>query len=218
MKHLIKYGGMLFGLALLVGLVFSPELFFASGTGIATLGIFARTCAKNVAGTQAIWIAEKSVVTAITVTSGEISAITGTTPFMRVDADQDKMNWEQTDEKVGANNVKFSNLVEFAISKLNKEMNTFVQALIDASPCGLYAIVKDGNGQNWLVGYDATSLTTRPLRYNNGKQKTGKLIGEEDGSTKVIQLTNECMGLAIPFDTTLNGAINAGNSTIIKWT
>jgi hypothetical protein len=127
------------------------------------------------------------------------------------------MNWEQTDEKVGANNVKFSNLVEFAIAKLNKAMNTFVNALIDASPCGLYAIVKDGNSQNWLVGYDSTSLTTRPLRYNNGKQKTGKLISEEDGNIKIIQLTNECQGLALPFDSTLNAAINAGTSTIIKW-
>lgn len=217
MKHLIKYGSMLLGIALLFSLAFSPELFFASGTSIAALGIFARTCGANKSGTQAIWIAEKSVVTSITVASGEISAIAGTTPFMRVDADQDKINWEQSDEKVGANNVKFSNLVEFAISKLNTAMNTFVNALIDASPCGLYAIVKDGNGQNWLVGYDSTSLTTRPLRYNSGKQKTGKLISEEDGNTKVIQLTNECMGLALPFDSTLNAAINAGTSTIIKW-
>lgn len=181
------------------------------------LGIFTRACAKNVSGAQKVFIAEKTVVTAITVTSGEISAITGTTPFQRVDAEQDSVNWEQTDERVGANNTKVSNLVEFMIATPNKTMNTFVQSLIDGSPCGLYAIVTDGNGLNWLVGYDATSLTTRPLRYNNGKQKTGKNLSEVDGQTKVIQLVNECMGLAIPFDSTLNAAINGGSSTIVKW-
>lgn len=217
MKNLFKYGGILLGIALLLSLAFSPELFAVSGTSIAALGIFARVCGKNVSGTQAIFIAEKASVTAITVTSDEISAITGTTPFVRVDADQDKMNWEQEDAKVGANNMKYSNLVEFALSKLSKAMNIWSKALADASPCGLYSIVTDGNGQNWLVGYDATSLTTRPLRYDNGKAKTGKLISEEDGNTKVFQLKNECMGLCIPFDSTLNTAINNGSSTIIKW-
>jgi len=182
------------------------------------LAPFIRACAKNSSGTMAIFVAEKSVVTAITITSGEISAITGTTPFMRVDAAVGSMNWEQTDEKVGANNTKVSNLVEYALEQNNKAMNTHVQALIDASPCGLYAIVTDGNSQNWLVGYDATSLGRFPLKYSNGKQKTGKTLSEDGGQTKVIQLTNECAGLAIPFDTTLNGAINAGTSTIIKWT
>jgi len=214
----MKYGGFTLGAILLFAFFFCPETLIPAGvTGAFALGIFARVCGKNVAGTQKIFIAEKSVVTAITVTTGEISAITGTTPFMRVDAEQDSCNWEQSDERVGANNTKFSNLVEFMIAKPTKEMNTFVQSLIDASPCGLYAIVTDGNGQNWLVGYDSTSLTSRPLRYNSGKQKTGKNLSETEGQNKVIQLTNECMGLCLPFDTTLNAAINGQTSTIIKW-
>lgn len=217
MKQLIKYGGMLLGAALLLSLVFSPELFFASGTSIAALGIFARVCGKNVSGVQKVFIAEKSVVTAITVTSGEISAITGTTPFMRVDIEQDSGEWEQEDSKVGQNNTMIKNVIRFLLAKPAKEMNTFINSLIDASPCGLYTIVTDGNGQNWLVGYDSTALTSRSLRYLSGKQKTGKVPSDADGQTKLIELGNETFGLALPFDSTLNAAINAGTSTIIKW-
>lgn len=217
MKHLFRYGGWLLGIALLSILIFPNALMSEGVIGSFALAIFVRACAGNRSGAQRVFIAEKTVVTAITVTAGEISAITGTTPFMRVDVSQDSLNWEQEDSKVGANNIMVKNLIEYLIETPNKAMNTHVDALIDASPCGLYAIVTDGNAQNWLVGYDVRSLTSRPLRYNSGKQKTGKLISDADGQTKLIQLTNECMGLALPFDSTLNAAINAGSSTIIKW-
>jgi hypothetical protein len=181
------------------------------------LAIFTRTCAKNVSGASKVFVAENATITAITVASGEISAITGTTPFMRVDAEQDSVSWEQKVERIGNNNSKVTNTIDFQVAPPATATNTFLQALIDGSPCGLFAIVIDGNGRCWLVGYNTTDLKNRPLRTNNITTKTGKNISEVDGQLASIQLFNEASGIALPFDTTLTAAIVGGTSTIIKW-
>src|SRR5512133_3849673 len=159
------------------------------------LAIFTRTCAKNVSGASKVFIADASVVTAVTVTSGEVSAITGTTPFMRVDAEQDSVSWEQKEERIGTNNSKISNTIDFSVVPPSKDTNTFLQALIDGSPCGLLALIQDGNGKVWLVGYNATDAKARPLRLNNFTHATGKGVSEESGNTVPVQLYNECSGI-----------------------
>ena len=182
------------------------------------LAIFTRTCAKNVAGASKVFVAENSAITAITVTTGEISAVTGTTPFMRIDAEQDSISWEQKVEKIGNNNVKVTQNVNFKVAPPATATNTFLQALIDGSPCGLFAVLIDGNGKCWLVGYNTTDLKNRPLRLNTIDQKTGENPSDADGQLAAIQLTHEAGGIALPFDTALTAAIIAGTSTIIKWT
>ncbi len=182
------------------------------------LAIFTRTCAKNVSGASKVFIAEAAVVTAVTVASGEITAITGTTPFMRVDAEQDSVGWNQKEERIGTNNSKISNTIEFDVVPPSTATNTFLQALIDGSPCGLLALVQDGNGKVWLVGYNSTDAKARPLRLNNFDHNTGKGVSDEKGNTVPIQLYNECSGLALPLDATLTAAVVGGTSTIVKWT
>lgn len=182
------------------------------------LAIFTRTCAKNVSGAAKIYICEAANATVITLTTGEVSTLTAATSFMRVDADQETISWEQTPEKVGANNTKIINVIDFQITTPKTATNTFLQALIDGSPCGLLAIITDGNGQNWLVGYNTTDLKSKPLRLNSGKQKTGKTMSEVDGGTIAIQLGCECGGLAVPFDTTNNGTINGLTAAFLKLT
>ena len=110
-----------------------------------SLAIFTQVCAKNVSGASKVFIAEKSVATAFTITSNEISAVTGTTPFMRVDALQDSVYWNETGESVGLNNWKIVNEIGFDVMPPSKDTNTFLQALIDGSPCGFFAIIVDGN-------------------------------------------------------------------------
>lgn len=178
---------------------------------------YARSCAKNVGGASFIAVAELASVTAITVTAGEISAITGTTPFKEIDAEQDSIKWDQNVEKVGNNNVKVTQAVEFGIAKPDKTNNTLLQSLIDGSPCGFLAIVVDGNGQAWLVGYNSVDLTRRPLRLEAAPRTTGASPSDEGGQNFTPKLSCEGGGLALPFDTTLNGAIVAGTSTIIDW-
>ena len=196
----------------------APDLFLPAGvTGAFALAIFTQTCAKNVSGASKVFIAEKSVATAFTITSGEISAVTGTTPFMKIDAMQDSVSWSQMGEKIGLNNWKITNTVEFDIMPQAKDTNTFLQALIDGSPCGFFALIIDGNGKCWVVGHNATDIRERPLRLNKQDHKTGKGLSEAEGNTVRITLENECGGLALPLDSTLTAAVLAGTSTICKW-
>lgn len=181
------------------------------------LAIFTQTCQKNVSGASKVFIAEKSVATAFTITSGEISAVTGTTPFMRVDAMQDSVSWSEVGEKIGLNNWKITNTIEFDVMPPTKDTNTFLQALIDGSPCGLFALIVDGNGKCWIVGHNATDIRNRPLMLTKQDHKTGKGLSEAEGNTVRIALGNECGGLALPLDSTLTAAVLGGTSTICKW-
>ena len=93
MKNVWKYGGYVLGIILLLIMVF-PQYFAAIGVVSAfALPIFTQVCAKNVSGASRIFIAEKSVATAFAITSHEITGVTGTTPFMRVDCIQDSISW-----------------------------------------------------------------------------------------------------------------------------
>jgi len=217
MKRILKYSGYLFGIILLLAFFF-PDLFLPAGiTGAFALAIFTQTCAKNVSGASKIFIAEKSVATAFTITSGEISAVTGTTPFMRVDAIQDSVSWEEVGVLIGLNNWKYTNKIEFDIMPPSTTTNTFRQALIDGSPCGFFAIIIDGNGACWFVGHNATDVRERPLRLGGDNHGTGKGLSVPEGNTNRITLQNECGGMALKADSTLNAAILAGTSTACKW-
>ena len=217
MNKIIKHGSYLIGLFLLFAFV-CPDLFLPAGvTSAFALAIFTQTCAKNVSGASKIFIAEKSVATAFTITSGEISAVTGTTPFMRVDVLQDSVEWDEIGERVGLNNWKYSNTVKFQLMPPSKDTNTFRQALIDGSPCGFFALIVDGNGKCWVVGHNATDVRERPLRLNKDNKKTGKGLSDADGNTVPIELGNECGGMALPLDTTLTAAVLGGSATICKW-
>ena len=181
------------------------------------LAIFTQNCGKNVSGASKIFIADKSVATAISITSHEVTGITGTTPFMRVDALQDSVNWKEEVARIGHNNIAVTNTVGFDIMPPSTTTSVFLQALIDGSPCGFFAIIVDGNGKCWLVGHNETDVRERPLRLGKQTHDTGKGLKVPEGNTIPIVLENECSGLALPFDTTTTAAILGGTATFIKW-
>jgi hypothetical protein len=218
MNKLIRYAGYFAGLALLIVMLF-PHLFLHVGvTGAFALAIFSQVCAKNTSGASRILIAEKANVTAITITAGEISAITGSNSFMRIDTILDSLEWNQEESRVGLNNAKIANTINFDIMPPATATNTFLQALMDGSPCGFLAIIIDGNSKCWLVGHNATDLMLRPLRLDKQSGKTGKGIAVAEGNNIVISLGNECSGLALPFTSGLTASIVAGTeATFCKW-
>jgi hypothetical protein len=136
---------------------------------------------------------------------------------MRVDTIQDSVSWEEKGELVGLNNWKFVNNIKFKIMPPATGTNTFRTALIDGSPCGFFALIIDGNGKVWLVGYNSTDVRERPLRLKGDTHATGEGLSNADGNTDVIELWNECSGMALPLDSTLNAAVLAGTSTACKW-
>ena len=217
MYKLIKYGGISLGIILLFSMIF-PHLFFPVGVTVCTLGIFTQVCAKNTSGASVIYIAEKAVATAFTISSTpfEITAVTGTTPFMRVDAIQDSVEWNEEGARVGLNNWSIKNTINFDIMAPNKTTNVFLQALLDSSPCGLYAIILDGNGVAWVVGINTVDLGNRPLRMGKQSHKTGKGLSVAEGNVITLTMENECSGLAIPLNSTLTAMVVAGSGSILK--
>ena len=216
MRKLINYAGYALGVIILLVFI-APDLFMpAAITGAFALGIFTYTCAKNVSGIRKIWIAEKSVATAFTITSGEISAVTGTTPFMRVDIVQDSGKWTQKIMKVGKNNHKVENEIEALIRPLAKDTNTFLQALMDGSPCGFFVLVQNENNKCFIVGHSAEDIRDRPLQLDAAEYDSGQGV-DSDGANILLKITGTMTGLALPLDATLTAAVIAGTSTICKW-
>lgn len=181
------------------------------------LAKFARVCAKNISGCQAVYVADQALITVITVTAGEISALTGALGFKEIEADVDSISWDTTSEKVGIAGIVFKNVLKFVCSKMTTLLNTLRTALADGSPCGYLAIVTDGNGKNWLVGYTVNDLKTRPLRLQSETGKTGKGLSEADGNTVEFSLENECGGICLPLDATQSAAVNAGTAAYVDY-
>lgn len=205
------------GIALLLIMIF-PSTFLPAGvTGAFALAIFVQTCQKNVSGASKIFIAEKAVATAFTLTGQEISAVTGAASFMRVDAIQDSVSWEEKGELIGLNNWKITNTLKLKVMPPSTTTSVFLQALIDGSPCGFFAIIIDGNGKCWLVGHNATDVRERPLRLKAQTQATGEGLSNADGNTIPIELWNECAGKALPFDAANTATILGGTAAFCKY-
>jgi len=57
---------------------------------------------------------------------------------------------------------------------------------MDASPCGLIAIVKDGNGNQWTSGYSEVALLERPMRISSDTSATGKAFTDSNASIVML--------------------------------
>jgi hypothetical protein len=218
MKQWFKYSGYVLGIVLLLVMIF-PHLFLPAGVSCAfALAIFTQVCTKNVSGSSRILIADKASVTAVTITSNEITAITGSNAFMRIDTVQDSVQWKQDGAQVGLYNWKITNTIDFDVMPPSKTTSVLLQALLDGLPCGFLAIIADSNGLCWLVGHNATDILNRPLRTAKQTNDTGKGIGVSGGNQITIELTNDCSGLAIPFTSGISATIIAGTeATFCKW-
>lgn len=205
---------------LLLGLiaVFSPEIALSTGIGFAAIAVFARTCGKNVTGNSAVYFTEKDNVSSVTVTAGEITALSMASLKFFHQADVDIDTLIRTQEGEGnANSIKYTHRVEMQFSNLDLALNSFRDALADASACGILAIATDGNGTSWLVGFNETDQFSRPLRLVQDSDSSGAELGEEDAGLTTIAL--ECMSgyLDLPFDDTLGTSISDGSATFITY-
>ena len=215
MKYL-KILGYLFGIAIVSLLYFLPDLFFPAGLtyGFA-IAVYTKVCSKNVAGCTAIYWCEIANITSFTITSGEISAVTPATgkKFLKAGGDIDTIKRIQTGVGTpGGANISYTHRVEVAFSKPSTALNTLLNALADASPCGIYAIVTDGNGTSWLVGYNATDGNKRPLRLVQDNVDSG-FSPAEDANKHLLALETVSGYVCLPFDSSLSAAILGGTAT-----
>jgi len=166
------------------------------------IATFARTCAKNVAGNSQIWITEASNIASITITSGEAAAFTMDTgkKFLEHQPEIDSLIRTQEGAGIGTN-IAYTHKVDMKFAKLATGVNTMRDALADASPCGMVAVIKDGNGTYWLVGWNATDLGNRGLELSQDNDTSGGALTDEEGGVNSIVLQTVSGYLDIPLST-----------------
>jgi hypothetical protein len=151
-----------------------------------------RVCAKNTAGNSLLWLIEASKISAVTIVADEVTVLTttGTAADMQVyEVDQDTLVRIE-EGKGNGSNISYIHAIEFTFSKPSAALRTALNALADASPCGMVAIMRDGNGVYWVIGWNALDLGSRGLRLVQDNFTSGLAPDDEAGSKSMIRL--EC--------------------------
>lgn len=180
------------------------------------LDVYAKTCAKNVAGNyRKVFFDLVTEIDTITVSSApyEITAITNSNKFKAFTAEIDSVQFK-IEGSGGANYTATQTL----ILKFAKKTKTLVAALEElkaAVTCGVCAIHVDGNGIAWLTGYDAraTDPTARPYNKIKTTFESGSKPSDEGGNTVTVELSRESEWQPLPFDATLSAAIIGESAT-----
>ena len=217
MKKLLNILGII--AVLIIGaLIISMISVEAGVVGAMAIAVYARSCAKNVAGNTAVFLGEAPNISSITVTSGEVAAITmdsGKT-FMKIGADLDGIS--RTEVGVGTiNNMSYVHRIEMLFAKPATALNVLRDSLTAASPCGILGIVQDANGESWLVGYNETDEAERPMRLVDDNVNSGSAPDDAEGQRASINLECKNGYVALPFDATEKAAILGGTATYISY-
>lgn len=218
MKNLINTIIGILSIVFLLALIFVPDLVLPSGLSFGAIAVYTKVCAKNVSGNTALYWCEISNITSFTITAGEISTVTVATgkKFLKADAEIDTIDRTEVETGTGSNlSIKHTVMAKF--NKPSTALNTLRNSLADASPCGIYAIVTDGNGTSWLVGYNATDTNKRPLRLISGTVNSGLTPADAEGNRYSITLETDNGYVCLPFDATNNGTIKGGTAAFITY-
>lgn len=183
------------------------------------IAVYTKACSKNVGGNSAVYVTEASNVNSVTVTTGEITAAitmaSGKT-FHEVQADLDSVVHTQEGEG-SQQNIAYTHRVEMKFAKPSATTNALRDSLADASACGIIAIVTDGNGTSWLVGYNETDGTNRALYLATDSLNSGAEPAEEDSQAVTIALECQSGYLSLPFDSTIGATITGGSAAFITY-
>lgn len=179
------------------------------------LAKFHRQCAKNVSGNMNLFLTDAANVLQVTVTGGEVSDIvmTGAGAFYEIQADQNSIRRRQDSTRANKSFTNHTHNIEFNCSKPSTLLNVLNDALDDAQPCGLIAILMDSNGQGWLIGWSQSEGAKRPLYLEANTLDSGAGV-TDTGQKHQINLQGANDENDLPMDATINtyisGSIAAG--------
>ena len=164
-----------------------------------TLAGLINDCAKSMGGIKAVALAVREDVTAITVTSGKVSAITmdGAKIFKKYYFRPESGSMTSTnniDPATGVNYVSTELVMLFARMDTVKRTEMCAMMVND-----LYALVQDNNGTWWLLGYDNAVFASA------GDGQTGTALG--DGNRYSITLKDNSEDLPYEVDGTAAEAV-----------
>lgn len=183
---------------------------------------YVKSCTKVIAGNDnKVFIAPISKLDELTVTTGEISAITLASladGFSVIEADLDSVGYEST----GTSKRGFfaEQTLTMSFSKKTKTLITLVDELRNGVVCGLAVIRRSGNGDYFLSGYAPISDLggNRPYMSVETTFNTGMSIEEsEEGDMYAVSLKRMSATEEYPIDATLSGTISGGTATFINW-
>ena len=148
---------------------------------VQTLSGLAKDCAANMGGIVEVLIANFDDVTAVTITTGIVSAIT-----MASSAKFKKYNFaKNTGSLTSTYNIDQASGVKYVSSDLLPQFNrmeTTKRVEITALSLGdLAVIVKDANGKYWYLGKD------EPVNASAGDGQTGTARGDANRYTITLQ-------------------------------
>ena len=146
-----------------------------------TLAGIARDCASNMGGVLEVLLANKADISAVTTTSSKVTAITmvSTAKFHRYQFTPETASMSSNLQVNAQNGTKYW---QTDLLMVFNRMETAKRVEIMAMAQGeLVAIVKDGNGLYWFLGFDA------PLAISAGDGLTGTARADRNGYSATLQ-------------------------------
>lgn len=146
-----------------------------------TLNGISRDCANSMGGILEVLLANKVDISAITVTSGKVTAITmnSTAKFHKYQFAPETASMSSNFQVNAQNGTKY---VQTDLLMVFNRMETAKRVEVMAMAQGeLVAIVKDANGLYWFLGYD------EPLALSAGDGLTGTARADRNGYSATLQ-------------------------------
>lgn len=145
-----------------------------------TLAGLLRDCAQSVGGIKAFWLAPTSDVSSITITSGEVTAITmnSVATFMKYAVNQESSSMTSTATVNRAQGTKYVQTdIVAAFAKMSAASRAEVSAILQDD---MYALVEDNNGTYFLLG------TENPAFCSAAGGQTGQAMSDANQFTVTI--------------------------------
>jgi len=161
----------------------------AGGASIAfALAGYVRPCTAKSSGIRKLYLTEKANVTDFTLAGELFTAVTmdGAAVFYEYEFEQDTCSMKET---VSFENSckKVTHDIEVKLDQMTEDTRLEIEALADASHCGLIGFAIDMNGNQWTLGYSDELKKDRPLRMVTATGDTGKALTDASGETLAFQ-------------------------------
>jgi hypothetical protein len=149
---------------------------------------YSRTCELGSGGAKKFYAAIVADVTSFNFADPVYDAVTMVSgkSFHEYQFDPDSFEVKES-ETIENRCKKVVHTIEFYVGKMSAGSRAMFQELLDASDCGLIAIVEDNNGLKWVVGYSQNHLKTRALELKSGVQTSGKKLTDQNGLTVTLE-------------------------------
>lgn len=163
---------------------------------------FTKSCTAKTSGVKNVHLVDEAELTSFTLTGEDYTAVVmvGGKVFKKYEFDSGEAEFKETTNQVNGNG-EILHEIQFFMGRMSAASRTAAQEIIDASNCGMIAIVTDNNQIKWAVGYSENFLKEEPMRLTSGEHTTGK--AKTDISGRDVILTSSDNELARVFTATI---------------